>query len=166
MPSQKILEQKKEMVAELAEKIKKASSGVLVDFKGINVADDTALRSELRKADVEYAVIKNTTIRLAAEQAGYDKLNEVLEGTTALAISMNDAVAPARILADFAEKGKLAIKAGFVDGGVIGVDQVNELSKIPSKEVLIAKMLGSMMSPLSGLAIAFSARGRLPPSKS
>lgn len=152
MPSEKILEQKKAFVSELAEKMKNASSGVLVDYKGITVENDTKLRSEMRKNNIDYSVIKNSLIRFAAKQVGYDALESVLEGTTALAISMTDPVAPAKLVAEYAKKDKniYNIKAGFVDGRVISADEVKALADLPSKEVLIAKMLGSMQAPISG----------------
>lgn len=153
MPNAKVLEEKKAIVADLANKMKSASSGVLVDYKGISVADDTKLRAELRKNGVEYAVVKNTLTRFAAKEVGFDALDELLNGTTALAISMDDLVAPAKILCDYAKKsaGKFSIKAGFVEGRVISAAEVSDLAELPSKEVLVAKMLGSMQSPISGL---------------
>mgnify|MGYP001347053643 CR=1 FL=1 len=152
MPNAKVLEQKKQIVAELAEKMKTASSGVLVDYKGINVEDDTKLRAEMRKNNVEYAVIKNNLIRFAAKEVGFDALDEVLHGTTAIAISMTDPVAPAKIIAEYAKKDEKVfnIKAGFVDGKVLGVDEVKNLAELPSREVLVAKMLGSLQSPIAG----------------
>ncbi len=152
MPNAKVLEQKKQIVADLAEKMKTASSGVLVDYKGINVEDDTKLRAEMRKNNVEYAVIKNSLIRFAGKEVGFDAFDEVLHGTTAVAISMTDPVAPAKIISEYAKKDEkiFNIKAGFVDGKVIGVDEVKNLAELPSREVLIAKMLGSMQSPIAG----------------
>lgn len=152
VPNAKVLEQKKQIVAELAEKMKTASSGVLVDYKGINVEDDTKLRAEMRKNNVEYAVIKNSLIRFAAKEVGFDALDEVLHGTTAIAISMTDPVAPAKIIAEYAKKDEKVfnIKAGFVDGKVVGVDEVKSLAELPSREVLVAKMLGSLQSPITG----------------
>lgn len=152
MPNAKILEEKKAMVAELAEKMKNAASGVLVDYKGINVEDDTKLRAQMREKEVDYAVIKNTLIRFAAKEAGLDQLDEVLHGTTAIAISMTDPVAPAKLVAEYAKKNDAVynIKAGFVDGKVLDPAGVKALAELPSKEVLIAKMLGSMQAPISG----------------
>ena len=131
LPSEKILQQKQEAVAALTEKLKNAAAGVLVDYKGINVADDTKLRKELREAGVEYAVVKNTLLRFAAKEVGYDALDSVLEGTTALALSDGDQVVAAKILTKYAEdsKGKFVVKAGFVDGGVIDAAKVAELGK-------------------------------------
>ncbi|HBR30939.1 MAG: 50S ribosomal protein L10 [Eubacteriales bacterium] len=158
MPSAKVLEQKQQIVKELADKMKSAKSGVLVDFKGISVADDTKLRSDLRKAGVEYAVVKNTLTSKACDIIGFEKLNEVLSGMTALAISNNDEVSAAKILNTFAEKNEnFVIKAGFVDGGVIDAAGVKALAAIPAKEVLIGKIMGSLQSSLYGFAYAIQA---------
>lgn len=159
MPNAKVLEQKKAIVADLAEKMKSASCGVLVDYKGINVEDDTKLRAEMRKNNVEYTVIKNNLIRFAAKEVGFDALDEVLHGTTAIAISMDDVIAPAKIIADYAKKDEKVfnIKAGFVEGRVIGSDEVKQLAATPSREVLLAKMLGSLKGPITSLAIALNA---------
>ncbi len=152
MPSAKILEQKKQLVEELAEKIKKSSGGVLVDYCGVTVEKDTALRKSLREAGVDYTVIKNTYIRKACEIAGMEGFDSVLEGMTAFALS-DDPVAPARILCKFAKENEnFKIKAGFVEGRVVDAKEVNELAEIPSKEGLICKLMGSMQSSLYGLA--------------
>lgn len=151
MPSQKILEQKQQMVDELAEKLKNAVSGVLVDYTGISVADDTKLRAELRKAGVYYAVKKNSIIGLAAKKAGLEGFDEYLKGSTAIALAEEDMIAPAKILAKFADgKDNFKIKAGFIEGETVDAAKVMELSKLPSKEVLVAKFLGSMNAPISG----------------
>ena len=151
MPSEKILEQKKAIVADLAEKLKSSCAGVVVDYKGINVSDDTKLRRELREAGVDYFVVKNTLLSRAAKEADIDGLDSVLEGTTAIAISNDDYIAAAKILCDFADKNKtFNVKSGFIDGNVVSVDQINELAKLPSKEVLVAKAIGGLNAPISG----------------
>ena len=151
LPSEKILEQKKAIVTELAERLKSSVAGVLVNYKGITVADDTKLRKELREAGVSYTVVKNTLLSRAAEQANLEGLNPVLEGTTALATSPEDYVAAARILSGYAEKNKdFQIKAGFVDDGLLSVEEIKDLAKLPSKEVLVAKALGGLNAPISG----------------
>ena len=151
MPSEKILEQKKQIVAELTEKLKSACAGVIVDYKGINVADDTKLRKELREAGVDYFVVKNTLLSRAAKEAGLEGLDPVLEGTTALAVSKEDHVAAARILCKFAETNKsIKTKAGFVEGKTIDVAEVENLAKLPSKEVWVAKALGGLNAPITG----------------
>jgi len=159
VPNAKVLEEKKAIVASLAEKMKNASSGVLVDYKGINVEDDTKLRAEMREKNVEYAVIKNTLIRFAAKEVGFDALDDVLNGTTAIALSMDDMIAPAKIVADYAKKNEkiFNIKAGFVEGRVIDAEEVKKLAATPSKEVLLSKLLGSLKSPVTALAIALNA---------
>lgn len=159
MPNAKVLEQKKAIVADLAEKMRNASSGVLVDYKGINVEDDTKLRAEMRKNNVEYTVIKNNLIRFAAKEVGFDALDEVLHGTTAIAISMDDVIAPAKIIAEYAKKDEkiFNIKAGFVEGKVLNEAEVKQLAATPSREVLLAKMLGSLKGPITSLAIALNA---------
>lgn len=153
MPSEKILQRKIEQVQELTGKLEGSVSGVLVDYKGINVADDTKLRKELREAGVEYSVIKNSILRRACENAGLEELKDVLAGTTALAISSQDAVAPAKILARYAEasKGKFTIKAGFVEGKAIDEAGVGSLAKLPSREELVAQVLRGFNAPISGL---------------
>ncbi len=152
MPSEKILEAKKAQVAEIIEALKGATTGVLVDYRGLTVEEDTKLRNDLRAAGVKYFVVKNTLLRLAAKETGLDELDSILHGPTALAIS-EDAVAPAKVIADFAkENEKFEIKSGFMDGKVMSIDEIKTLAKTPSKETLIAKMMGSLNSPISGLA--------------
>ncbi|MCX7714219.1 MAG: 50S ribosomal protein L10 [Clostridia bacterium] len=152
MPSQKVLEQKKQVVADVIEILKNAQAGVLVDYRGLTVEEDTNLRNELRKENVKYFVVKNTLLRLAANETGLSELDSVLHGPTALAVSSEDPVAPAKVLAKFAKNNeKLEIKSGFMDGKIMSIDEVNRLAATPSKEVLIAKIMGSLNSPVSGL---------------
>lgn len=146
MPSAKVLEEKQKVVADLAERIKSSAAGVLVNYQGITVADDTALRAELRKAGVNYTVIKNTLISKACDIVGFEGLKDVLSGMTAIATSEEDAVAPARIINDFAKKNEnYTIKAGFVEGELLDVKGVEELAAIPTKDVLIARFMGSIV---------------------
>ena len=153
MPSNKILEEKKQVVESLAAKLKTAVSGVLVKYEGIKVSDDTQLRNTLRKAGIEYTVMKNTLTGRACEIAGYGEMKQYLNGMTAIAISQDDAIAPAKIMKEFADKvDSFEIRAGFVDGNVIDTAAVEALAATPSKEVLIAKMMGSLMSSLYGFA--------------
>ena len=159
MPSKNILEQKQQIVESLAAKIRDAKAGVLVKYEGITVADDTALRAALRKAGVEYTVMKNTLTGKACEIAGYGDMKQYLSGMTAIAIGTDDPIAPAKIMKTFADKlDRFEIKAGFVDGGILDKAGVEALAEIPSKEVLIAKMMGSLMSPLYGLAYVLQAK--------
>lgn len=158
MPSKVILEQKQQVVADLAEKIKNSVSGVLVNYQGITVEDDTAMRKALREAGVKYMVMKNTLTGRACDMVGYSEMKQYLNGMTAIAISENDAVAPAKVLKKFAEKVEsFKILAGYLDGAVIDEKTVTALADIPSKETLIAKFLGSIQSPLYGLAYALQA---------
>jgi len=155
MPSEKVLLQKQEKVNAISEMLKGAVSGVLVDYKGITVEQDTKLRKELREAGVHYTVEKNSMLRFALKNAGLDGLTNVLEGTTAIAISNNDQTAPARILGKYAEADKsqkFTLKAGFVEGDVYDANGVMALSKIPSKDVLLSQLVGSLQGPMQKLA--------------
>ncbi len=161
MPSEKVLQQKQQLVEELTEKLKGAVAGVIVDYKGINVADDTKLRKELREAGVDYFVVKNTMLRFAADKAGLEGIKYVLEGTTAIGLS-EDPLAAAKILSKFADEsdGDFTVKSGFVDGKVLSAAEISELAKLPSKEVLVAKVLGGLNAPISGFANVLSANLR------
>ena len=159
MPSNKVLEAKRQVVEELAGKLQTAVSGVLVKYEGITVADDTALRTALRKAGIEYSVMKNTLTGRACEMVGYGDMKQYLSGMTAIAISQDDAIAPAKIMKEYADKiPTFEIKAGFVDGGVIDQAGVEALAATPSKEVLIGKMMGSLMSSLYSFAYVLQAK--------
>ena len=153
MPNAKVLESKKAVVEALAGKIKEATSVVFVDYKGITVAQDTDLRKQFRDAGVEYTVVKNTLTRFAAKENGYD-FDEVLNGTTAMASTTGDPIAPARIVVEFAKKNKLPlnIKGGVVEGSVLSATQLNGLGELPSKNALVASVLGTFLAPISSLA--------------
>ena len=160
MPSNAVLEAKKAKVEKLTEIIKNSVSGVLVDYKGITVEDDTKLRKELREAGVHYFVEKNTMLLRAFKECGIEGFEEALNGTTALAVSSDDQTAPARILGKFAEKAgdeKFNLKAGFVEGEVYDQAGVVALSKIPSKDTLLAQLVGSLQGPLQKLAATLNA---------
>ena len=159
MPSNAILEQKKQVVADLAELIKASASGVVVNYQGITVDSDTALRKTLREAGVKYVVMKNTLTGRACEMCGYSDMKQYLNGMTAIAISSpEDPIAPAKILKEYAEKiESFKILAGYCDGQVIDAAGVNSLAEIPSKEVLLAKFLGSIKSPIYNFAYAIQA---------
>ena len=153
MPNAKVLESKKAVVANLSGKIKEAASVVFVDYKGITVAQDTELRKQFREAGVEYSVVKNTLTNFAAKDAGYD-FAEILNGTTAMASTTGDPIAPARIVCEFAKKNKntLSIKGGVVEGSVLSADQLNGFGELPSKNALVASVLGTFLAPISSLA--------------
>ncbi|MBO4979432.1 MAG: 50S ribosomal protein L10 [Clostridia bacterium] len=158
MPSKKILEQKQTLVSNLAEELKNSVSGVLVNYQGITVEDDTKMRKALREAGVKYKVVKNSLTGRACDEVGFSDMKQYLTGMTAIAISENDAVAPAKILKEYAEKiESFSILAGYVDGAVIDTKTVEALADIPSREVLIAKFLGSIKSPVYGFAYAIKA---------
>ncbi len=158
MPSNKILEQKKQVVQELTEKVKAAQSIVLADYRGLTVEQDTALRNALRAAGVEYRVVKNTLTSFAMKENGLEGLDPFLNGPTAMALSSTDVVAPAKVLAEFAKKfEKLELKAGVVEGKVVDVSVIQTLAELPSREVLIARVLGSLNAPITGLAVALNA---------
>ena len=153
MPSEKVLENKKAIVAQLTERFQNAQAGVLADYRGLTVEQDTALRVKLREAGVEYTVLKNNLTRFAVNAAGLEELDPILHGPTAIATSTDDVVAPAKILVEFAKDNEaLELKGGFVNGKVISLDEVKTYASIPSKEELISKMLGSLQAPISKLA--------------
>ena len=158
MPSQKVLEQKQQQVADLAERIENSVAGVIVDYNGINVEDDTKLRKELRENGVKYTVIKNTLIKRAADKAGLSGMDEVLHGTSAIATSAEDYVAAARILQKFADSHEnFNVKTGYLDNEVISIEKIKSLAKLPSREVLLANVLGAFQAPIASFARAVQA---------
>ncbi len=158
MPSQKVLEQKQQVVAQLAERIQGSVAGIIVDYKGITVEDDTKLRKELRESGVKYTVVKNTLIKRAAEKAGLNGIDDVLNGTSAIATSAEDYVAAARILQKFAEQhDNFKVKTGYLDNEVISLDKIQSLAKLPSREVLLANVLGAFQAPIASFARAIQA---------
>lgn len=159
MASEKILEGKKAKVAALTEQLQNSVSFVLVDYKGISVEDDTKLRKELREAGVNYVVEKNSMLRFAFQNMGLSDFDEVLHGTTAVAMSENDQTAPARILGKYAadHENYFNLKAGYVEGVAYDAAGVEKLSKIPSKEVLLAQLVGSLQGPIQKLAATLQA---------
>lgn len=153
MPSTVILEKKQAQVAALAERIKGSIAGVVVDYKGINVEDDTKLRKELREAGVEYTVVKNTILKRAAEAAELEGLDPILEGTTAIATSADDYVASARILQKYADgHDNFTLKSGYLDGEVIDLAKLQALAKLPSREVLLATVCSVFNAPIAAFA--------------
>jgi len=161
MPSDKILSEKQALVKALAEKLDSSISGVLVDYKGTDVGLDTEMRRKMREAGVEYSVIKNTMLRFATTEVQLEELHPFLEGPTALAIHTDDPVAPAKVVFSYVGKDKpMQVKAGFVEGRVISAAEVEALSKLPAKDVLVAQVLGTMIAPISGLATVLNANIR------
>ena len=160
MPNAQVLSEKQAIVAALTEQLKNANSGVLVDYKGITVAEDTALRVELRKEGVKYGVVKNTLARFALNNVGLNELDSVLNGTTSLATSDADPIAPMRIVNKYAKQlgdSKFNIKGGFMDGKILSMDEIMALAELPSKETLQAQALGMMLAPITSLAIVLKA---------
>ena len=158
MPNQKVLIEKQAIVEELTEKLR-GVSGVLVDYSGITVAEDTEMRAKLRAENVDYSVVKNTLMRLAIKNVGLEELDPLLNGTTSLAVSRDDAVAPAKIIKEYATKlvNHFEIKGGFYDGKVISVDEINSLASIPALPVLQSMVLGTMLAPIVQFALVIKA---------
>ena len=155
MPNAKVLSEKQAIVEALVERIQNASAGILVDYKGITVAEDTALRTELRKDEVNYTVVKNTLTRKALAKLNMSELDEVHNGTTSLATSENDPIAPFRIINDYSKKlgERFNIKAAFMEGKRLNAAEIAEMAELPSKDALYAKVLGTMIAPITGLAV-------------
>ncbi|NLX61826.1 MAG: 50S ribosomal protein L10 [Tissierellia bacterium] len=151
--SSKALEKKKQIVEEIKEKIEKSQSVVLVDYRGLNVDQVTQLRKKYREAGVDYKVYKNTLMRFAFKEAGYEEFNEYLTGPNAVAFGFDDPVAPAKVTHEFAkEHESLEIKAGIGDGKIVSLDEIKRLADLPSREVLIAQVLGGLNAPIAGFA--------------
>lgn len=159
MPNAKVLSEKQAVVAALTEKLQGSVAGVIVDYSGITVAEDTEMRRKLRENNVDYAVVKNTLLRFAINNSGLEELDPLLNGTTSLAVSVDDPVAPAKIIKEYADKlnGRFEIKGGFMDGKVISLDEVNALASIPALPVLQAQVLGTMLAPITSFAVVIKA---------
>ena len=158
MPNAKVLEAKQAAVAALSAKIADSVAGVIVDYSGTSVADDTVLRKELREAGVDYSVVKNTLLGRAVTGTDLEEIKGVLEGTTAIAISKEDHTAAARILKKFADSHEnFKIKAGYLDGKAISVETVDSLAKLPTRDVLLATVLGAFQAPMASFARAVQA---------
>lgn len=146
-------QQKEQQVAELTEKMKSATVGVLVDYCGLTVEEVTDLRKKLRESGVDYRVYKNSVLKFASQNSGYADMAQFYDGPNAIAISQSDAVAPAKILVEFAKTHpKIEIKAGFIDGKVASAKDIEALATLPSKEEMLSKILGGFNAPVSGLA--------------
>ena len=158
MPNAKVLSEKKKIVEELTEKLK-SQAGVFVDYSGITVNEDTEMRVKLREANIDYTVIKNTLMRFAIKNVGFDELDPILNGTTSLAVSKEDPIAPARIIKEYADKlsGYFEIKGGFMDGKVLSANEVVKIASIPPLPILHAQLLGTMLAPITSLAVVLKA---------
>ncbi|WP_102693534.1 50S ribosomal protein L10 [Rummeliibacillus pycnus] len=154
----KAVEAKQAVVQEIADKFKSAASVVVVDYRGLTVAQVTDLRKQLREAGVEFKVYKNTLVRRATAEAGHEELNEVLTGPNAIAFSNEDVVAPARIINKFAkENEQLEIKAGLIEGAYASVEEVKALAELPSREGLLSMLLSVLQAPMRNLALVTKA---------
>ncbi len=151
------LKAKEAEVAEIQEKLQKSQSVMFLDYRGLTVSEVTELRNKMRAAGVEYKVIKNTMMRRAAREAGVEGLDEILEGPTAVAFGYEDPVAPAKILVDFIENAKKTqLKGGVLAGRAMSQAEIKDLASLPSKEQLLAKLMGSLNAPVTGLVMALS----------
>lgn len=157
MPNAKVLSEKQAVVEALAERLQKATAGVFVDYKGVTVAEDTALRTDLRKNDVEYSVVKNTLTRFALSKVGLEGMSDLLSGTTALATSEADPIVPIRLMHDASEKmakdKKFIVKGAFLEGKILSEAEIAEISQLSDKNSLYAKVLGTMLAPITSLAV-------------
>lgn len=158
MPNAKVLQEKQQIVAEVTEKMRNYASTVITDYRGLSVADVTELREQLREAGIEYRVLKNTLCRRATAEAEFTELDEHLTGPTAVAFSKDDAVAPAKILSEFAKKHEhLKIKGGIVEGKVVDLEQLKALADLPSREGLLSMLLSVLQAPVRNFALAVKA---------
>lgn len=155
MPNAKVLSEKQAIVEALAQRISKAQSGILVDYMGITVAEDTALRTELRREGVEYSVVKNTLTRKALDKLQMSELDSALNGTTSLATSETDPIAPFRVVADYSKKlgDRFNVKAAFMEGKVLNANEIAALSTLTSKNDLYGQLAGTLNSIIAGLAV-------------
>jgi len=159
MPSKAILSEKQAIVDALAERLKNAQGGVLVDYRGINVAQDTELRRDLRAENVEYTVVKNTLTRFALDKVGLSGLDDQLNGTTSLATSAEDPLVPLHKLTKFSDKmgaDLFTIKGVFIDGKVLQPAEYAELTDLPSRDALYSRVLGTMLAPITSLAVVLN----------
>jgi large subunit ribosomal protein L10 len=153
-----IIEEKKKIVAEIADKLSKSQSTIITDYRGLTVKQMNELRKKLREAGVEFKVLKNTLTQRAAEQVGISEINEYLNGPTAIAFGYDDVVAPAKIIHQFAKENKeLEIKAGIVEGKVVSVDEIKALAELPSREGLLSMLLSVLQAPIRNFALAVKA---------
>ena len=155
MPNAKVLSEKQAIVDALTTRVTNAASGVLVDYKGITVEEDTALRRELRGAGIEYTVVKNTLLRFAVDKCNMKEFDSVLNGTTSLATTEGDPIAPIRIISEFAKKlnGKFEVKGGFMEGKILPLADIAEIAKLSDKNALYSQVFGTLLAPITSLAV-------------
>ena len=159
MPNAKVLSEKQAIVNALTEKLNGSAAGILVDYAGITVSEDTEMRRKMRAENVDYSVVKNTLLRFAIKNVGFDELDPLLNGTTSLAVSTDDPISPARIIKEYADKftGRFEIKGGFMNGEILSVAEIDSLARIPALPVLQAQLLGTMLAPIAQLAVVLKA---------
>lgn len=158
MPNEKVLNEKAQIVSEVAEKFRTSATTVVADYRGLTVSQVTELRKQLREAGVEFRVLKNTLLRRATAETELTELDQHLVGPTAVAFSKEDAVAPAKIISDFAKKNDaLKVKGGIVEGRVVGLDQIKALADLPSREGLLSMLLSVLQAPMRNMALAVKA---------
>jgi len=162
MPNAKVLSEKQAIVEALVNKLQNSCAGVLVDYSGTTVETDTEMRRAMRAAGVDYSVVKNTFLRFAIDKVGFQELDSVLNGPTAIAVCEKDPVAAAKLICEYCDKkdSKMKVKAGFVDGKIISPEEVKALAELPPREALVAQVLGTMIAPISGLANVLNANIR------
>ncbi len=155
--NKEVLEAKKQQVEQIKQKIRSAKGLVILDYMGLTVAQDTAFRKELRENGVDYAVLKNRLVKIAFNDLGYEQFNEALNGPTAVAFSSTDAVAPAKlIIKNIKAFNKMKTKCGMVEGVFMDEEGLKKIADIPSREILLARLVGSIQSPISKLAICLN----------
>lgn len=155
MPNAKVLSEKQAIVTEMVERMKESKSGVFIDYKGITVAQDNELRNELRKNEVDYSVIKNTLCKRAIGELGLSELDPILNGTTSLATTKGDPIAPLSVISDYSKKmgDKFNIKAAYMQGKVLSEDEIKQVSALKTMDTLYARVLGTMIAPITSLAV-------------
>lgn len=155
MANQKVIEQKKQQVSDLVEKMKKAKLVLIADYRGINVEDITNIRTKLRPLNTEYKVIKNNITRRALQELKYDELTSTLEGPIAVLLGYEDYLEPSKVIYDFMkDKDYYEIKGGIIDGKVVSAEEIITLAKLPSRETLIAQLAGALLGNITKLAVA------------
>lgn len=160
MANANIIQAKQESVAVIAAKLAESSSTVVADYRGLNVSQVTELRKQLREAGIEFQVLKNSLVRRATEGTNYEELNQILTGPTAIAFSKDDAIAPAKILNDFAKKNEaLKLKGGVVEGKVVSMEEIKALAELPSRDGLLSMLLSVLQAPMRNFALAVKAVG-------
>lgn len=158
MPKEQVLNKKKELVEKLATKFQESQSTIIFNYRGLTVEQVTELRKQLRESNIEMKVVKNSLLRFAAESAGYEGLNDVFTGPTAIAFSNEEVVAPAKIISEFAKEASvIEIKGGVIEGKVASIETIDKIAKLPSREGLLSMLLSVLQAPIRNTALAVKA---------